>query len=204
MPSADAPSRYLKSKAAAEAMVAASGIEVDDLPAVGDLRPRGQFPQHVRAAGTRRSRRGPLAAPSARFQPVYVGDVAHCFVRAINDEITFGGRYDLCGPKVYTLQQLVTYVGEISGRRAAASSRWARGCRAVMATRARASAGQDPEPRQPGVDAQGQRLRLSFPCGVRHHADGARIGGALVPLACRAAQPVRPLSRRERALIPTA
>jgi NADH dehydrogenase len=56
-----------------------------------------------------------LASPKARFQPVYVGDVAQCFLRAIGDEITFGGRYDLCGPKAYTLKELVAYVGEVTG-----------------------------------------------------------------------------------------
>ena len=112
--SADAPSDYLKSKAAAEAMVAASGLKWTI------FRPSVIFGHEDRFLNlfARLARVAPvvaLAAPQARFQPVYVADVAHCFVRSINDEITFGGRYELCGPKVYTLKQLVTYVGEISG-----------------------------------------------------------------------------------------
>jgi len=112
--SADAPSRYLKSKAEAEALVAASGLKWTI------FRPSVIFGHEDSFLNmfARLSRVAPvvaLAASNARFQPVYVGDVADCFERAINDEITFGGRYDLCGPKVYTLQQIVTYVGEVSG-----------------------------------------------------------------------------------------
>ena len=49
---------------------------------------------------------------NARFQPVYVGDVAHCFVDALTRCETIGRRYPLCGPKVYTLHELVRYVGD--------------------------------------------------------------------------------------------
>lgn len=112
--SADAPSRYLQTKAAAEAMVAASVLKWTILrPSVIFGREDGFLNMFARLA--RMMPVVALASPKARFQPVYVGDVARCFVHAIADEITFGGRYDLCGPKVYTLQELVTYVGEITG-----------------------------------------------------------------------------------------
>lgn len=52
----------------------------------------------------------PLAKPGARFAPVYVGDVVEAFARSINDKATYGKRYDLCGPHVYTLRALVEYV----------------------------------------------------------------------------------------------
>lgn len=57
----------------------------------------------------------PLTCPNARFQPVYVGDVADAFVNALEDKATFGRRYDLCGPKVYTLKELVQYTARAAG-----------------------------------------------------------------------------------------
>ncbi len=58
----------------------------------------------------------PLACAQARFQPVYVEDVAQAFVESIDDYRTFGKRYELCGPKVYTLKQIVEYVARITHR----------------------------------------------------------------------------------------
>lgn len=49
----------------------------------------------------------PLAGASARFQPVFVGDVVRAFADSLFDPETYGQAYNLCGPKVYTLQELV-------------------------------------------------------------------------------------------------
>jgi NADH dehydrogenase len=57
----------------------------------------------------------PLAKAHARFQPVYVDDVARAFADSLDDHTSFGQTYDLCGPQVYTLQELVRYVGEVTG-----------------------------------------------------------------------------------------
>lgn len=57
----------------------------------------------------------PLGMPNARFQPVYVNDVAAAFVNSLGDSSTYGQAYDLCGPKTYTLRQLVEYAGQVSG-----------------------------------------------------------------------------------------
>jgi len=51
----------------------------------------------------------PLACPDSRFAPVYIGDVCQAFLNALQDPASIGQRYDLCGPKTYTLQQLVEY-----------------------------------------------------------------------------------------------
>ncbi len=57
----------------------------------------------------------PLPTPGARFQPVYVDDVAAAFEKALADRDTFGRTYALCGPETYTLEALVRYVAELMG-----------------------------------------------------------------------------------------
>ena len=57
----------------------------------------------------------PLGGAEARFQPVYVGDVAQAFVNALENPATFGKVYELGGPRVYTLRELVMLAGALSG-----------------------------------------------------------------------------------------
>ena len=59
----------------------------------------------------------PLACPQSKFAPVYAGDVVEACIRCLEDESTAGRRFDLAGPKVYTLRQLVEYTAEVSGLR---------------------------------------------------------------------------------------
>lgn len=56
----------------------------------------------------------PLARPNARFAPVYVDDVVAVFAAALNDPTTIGQTYQLCGPKVYSLRELVQYIRKIT------------------------------------------------------------------------------------------
>ncbi len=57
----------------------------------------------------------PLACPDARFAPVYVGDVTQAFARALDNMHTFGKHYDLCGPEIFTLKELVGYTARNLG-----------------------------------------------------------------------------------------
>jgi NADH dehydrogenase len=57
-----------------------------------------------------------LAKPEARFQPIWVEDLAQVVVASVNAPQTVAQRYDLCGPKDYTLQALVEYAGQCAGR----------------------------------------------------------------------------------------
>lgn len=57
----------------------------------------------------------PLPSGRAKFAPVWVGDVVAAMVQAILNPQHYGQRYDLCGPKVYTLQELVAYTAKLLG-----------------------------------------------------------------------------------------
>ena len=114
---ADGLSRYLRSKGEGEAVVLAAHGE--DL-AVTIFRPSVIFgPEdsflNLFARLLHWAPIFPLGSPTAKFQPVYVGDVAHAYVASLNNPATFGQRYDLCGPTVYTLQELVEFVARVKG-----------------------------------------------------------------------------------------
>ena len=110
----DAPSRYLRSKGEAQALVEGSGLDWTVFrPSV--IFGRGDSFLALFAKLARWMPIIALAAPNARFQPVYVGDVARCFSLASDDSRTVRARYELCGPNVYTLRELVNWVAETTG-----------------------------------------------------------------------------------------
>ena len=51
------------------------------------------------------------------LQPVWVGDVAQAILRCLQDDATIGQTYELAGPGVWTLRQLVQAAGRWSGVR---------------------------------------------------------------------------------------
>jgi NADH dehydrogenase len=57
----------------------------------------------------------PLARPSARFAPVWVGDVIAALQQALADEATAGECYELCGPERMTLREIVCRVRDRLG-----------------------------------------------------------------------------------------
>ncbi len=57
-----------------------------------------------------------LGTPQARFQPVWVEDVARAVIVSIDQPATFGKTYELGGPKIYTLAQLLDFVIALSGK----------------------------------------------------------------------------------------
>lgn len=57
----------------------------------------------------------PLVCPMARFAPIYVGDVVDAFIAALQHQQTIGKTYDLCGPQVYTMEELVKFTASTLG-----------------------------------------------------------------------------------------
>jgi uncharacterized protein YbjT (DUF2867 family) len=108
------PSRYLRSKGEAEAIVKASGLAWTIFRPSVIFGPEDSF-LNLFAKLARLLPIIALGSPDARFAPVYVGDVAHCLAHALADDATQGQSYDLCGPAAYSLRELVRYVGECSG-----------------------------------------------------------------------------------------
>jgi len=109
------PSRYLRSKAAGEEKVR----QARDL-AWTILRPSVVFGADDRFLNTfallqRYLPVVALASAEARFQPIWVGDVAQAIVNALDSPATHGKTYALAGPEVYTLRQLVSMAGAWSG-----------------------------------------------------------------------------------------
>ena len=110
----DAPSMYQRSKARGEAALFSSGLDISV------LRPSVIFGAEDKFLNTFASLQKllpviPLAGSTARFQPVWVEDVATALVKCIEDITTIGQIYEACGPEVFTLKQLVQLAGQYSG-----------------------------------------------------------------------------------------
>ncbi len=111
----DAPSEYLRSKAAGEAAVRGSGVDWTIFrPSLvfGD----GKSFLRLFAGLLKLFPVMPLAGADTRYQPVAVQDVARCIVHALGSEDAIGQVYPLCGPKVYTMRELVQLTGRTIGR----------------------------------------------------------------------------------------
>lgn len=107
----EAPSAYLRSKAAGEQAV----LQHADQLQVTIFRPSVIFGTHDQFINlfAKLIRLVPvlaLAMPNAKFQPIWVEDVATAFVNALFQTNTYGNIYELGGPQVLTLKQIIEQV----------------------------------------------------------------------------------------------
>ena len=59
----------------------------------------------------------PLARPKARFQPVFVDDVVEALMRCLHGTTCLGQTYELGGPQIYSLREIVALVAKVTGQR---------------------------------------------------------------------------------------
>ena len=112
----DAPSMYQRSKARGEQVLKASALDLTLLRPSVIFGAEDKF-LNVFAKLQQIFPVIPLAGADTRFQPVWVDDVAHAIVQCLQDPQTAGQIFDLCGPDVMTLRQLVEFSGKASGIR---------------------------------------------------------------------------------------
>ena len=110
----NAPSNYLRSKTQGEAVLQAAGL------ALTLLRPSVIFGADDKFLNVFAKLQSlapvlPLAGSTARFQPVWLDDVAQAIVRCLDDNGSIGKTYECTGPTVYTLSELVRLAGRWSG-----------------------------------------------------------------------------------------
>ncbi len=110
----DAPSMYQRSKARGEQVLKSAQLDLTV------LRPSVVFGAEDKFLNTFAKLQRvfpfvPLAGASTRFQPVWVEDVASAIVACLQDTASISKTYDLCGPEVFTLKQLVQLAAQLSG-----------------------------------------------------------------------------------------
>lgn len=109
--SSAAPSIYLRSKAMGEAAIKSSKLNWTILrPSV--IFGEGDSFLNLFAKMAKLTPVIPLAAANARFQPVWVEDVAKVIVASLNKPQTWHQTYELCGPNIYTLRELVEFAAK--------------------------------------------------------------------------------------------
>jgi NADH dehydrogenase len=109
-----APSEYLRSKTAGERALRAAGLDLTV------FRPSVIFGAEDRLLNLFAALQGlapvvPLAGSDARFQPVWVEDVAAAVTAALDDPASIGQTYECVGPDVLTLSDLVRLAGRWAG-----------------------------------------------------------------------------------------
>ncbi len=110
----DRPSRYLRSKAAGEAVLKGSGLDVTVLRPSVIYGEQDRFLNMFARLSTFIPIL-PLACADARFQPVWVEDVVRAIVACLARPETAGQTFECAGPEVLTLAKLVKLAGRWSG-----------------------------------------------------------------------------------------
>ncbi|QSN61139.1 MULTISPECIES: complex I NDUFA9 subunit family protein [unclassified Caballeronia] len=113
----EGPSMYLRSKGDGEKQVRESGLDWTIFRSSVVFGPEDNLLNQF-AFLERLFPVIPLACADAEFQPVFVGDVAKAIVNVLDLDAANRMVYELAGPAVYTLAELVRFAGATIGKRA--------------------------------------------------------------------------------------
>jgi len=117
--SAQAPSYYLRTKGEAESLIREHGGAPDWTifqPSV-IFGPGDSLLNRFAALLAAIPLVFPLARPNARFQPVFVDDVVEALRQSLHGGACSRQTYELGGPQVYSLREIVSLVAKLTGRR---------------------------------------------------------------------------------------
>ena len=112
---AQSPSRYARAKAAGEAAVLAAVPSATIFRPSVIFGPEDQFTNRF-AAMARMFPVLPLIGGETKMQPVYVGDVATAIADAVDGKAKPGATYELGGPEVLTMREIIETILEITDR----------------------------------------------------------------------------------------
>jgi NADH dehydrogenase len=115
----DAPSYYLRTKGEAERLIREAGGALDWTifrPSVM-FGPGDTFLNRFARLLSAIPLVFPLAKPNARFQPVLVDDVIEALLRCLHGGACSRQTYELGGPQVYSLREIVGLAAKLTGRR---------------------------------------------------------------------------------------
>src|SRR5271167_1225344 len=115
----DAPSHYLRSKGEAERLIRehSDGVDWTIFQPSVMFGPGDSFLNRFARLLAAVPLVLPLAKPNARLQPVYADDVIDAMLRCLHGGSSSRQTYELGGPQVYTLREIVGLVAKITGRR---------------------------------------------------------------------------------------
>ncbi|WP_250532575.1 complex I NDUFA9 subunit family protein [Caballeronia sp. AZ10_KS36] len=113
----EGPSMYLRSKGDGEKQVRESGLDWTIFRSSVVFGPEDNLLNQF-AFLERLFPVIPLACADAEFQPVFVGDVAKAIVNVLDLDAANRMVYELAGPAVYTLAELVRFAGATIGKHA--------------------------------------------------------------------------------------
>lgn len=113
---ADSPSAYTRSKAAGEAAVREHFPDATILRPSVVFGPEDDFFNRFAALARLLPALPLIGGGHTRLQPVYVGDVADAIMRVLDDPGTAGKLYELGGPHIYTMKQIMELVLAETGR----------------------------------------------------------------------------------------